>query len=161
MQGAAIRKPGELGFALLLCVFSLWLLTQAYSISGFSSLSSAGFFPMAGALAMSGASLVILAGVLRKQSVGSARQVYLHRLFSEILPPVVVIFSAIVIAYMLLLEPLGFLISSFLFLLASMLYLDRSKLLHALIISALSLAAIYGVFEYVFSVLLPKGSLLQ
>jgi putative tricarboxylic transport membrane protein len=46
------RLPGELTFALLLIGLSLFLLWQAYGISGFESLTSAGAFPMVAAAVM-------------------------------------------------------------------------------------------------------------
>ena len=46
------RLPGELTFTALLLLGSLFLLAQAYGISGFESITSAGMFPMLSALVM-------------------------------------------------------------------------------------------------------------
>lgn len=59
------------------------------------------------------------------------------------------------IGYMILIETIHFLPSSFAFLLASMIYLKGSTIIKSLIISILTLACIYFVFEYFFRVVLP------
>ena len=154
------RKPGELGFSLILLGFSVWIFYQSYTISGFSSLSSAGFLPMLSSAVMSIVSLLILIKVLRKASLGLPLGALLVRFDREVLPRTVVIFGGLVIGYMLLLNPLGFLLSSFLFLLSSIWFLHRANLLMTLIVTVGALAGVYSVFQYVFGVLLPRGSLL-
>jgi hypothetical protein len=52
MADKKTRLPGELTFTVLLLLGSLFLLYQAYGISGFESITSAGMFPMLSALVM-------------------------------------------------------------------------------------------------------------
>ena len=53
-------RPAELVFAILISVFSVGALWQAYEISGFKSLTSAGVFPMLAAGTMLVSALIIL-----------------------------------------------------------------------------------------------------
>jgi hypothetical protein len=62
---------------------------------------------------------------------------------------------------MLALEWLGFMLGSALFLFGSIMFLHRRGILHTLMVTAGSLAAIYLVFEVVFAVVLPEGRILR
>jgi putative tricarboxylic transport membrane protein len=150
------RRPGEAVFAIFLLIVSLVLLQQAYAISGFSSLSSAGVFPMLAAATMVGA-IVAALWQLRTAPVPAdeATEGRLARFGREILPLTIIVFLALTVAYMLALERVGFLISSAAFLFLSIWYLYRRNPLLIAAISAGALAVIYVVFRYVFSVLLP------
>ena len=81
------------------------------------------------------------------------------RFFHAITPAVVVWFTLLIVFYMFALEPLGFLVSSFLFLVASMFALGERRILHSALVSAISLAVIYVIFRTAFSVVLPDGVL--
>ncbi len=74
-------------------------------------------------------------------------------------PLTLVLFTLLIVAYMLLLEVLGFLVASYLFLLLSMQVLGSKRLGLNLVVSAVVLAAIFIVFQTAFSVVLPAGSL--
>ena len=76
--------------------------------------------------------------------------------------PKVILLAAVVIAvYMALMEQLGFLVSSYLFLVVAMQVLGSKRIGLNLVVSALVLAAIYAVFQTAFSVILPEGLLWQ
>ena len=60
---------------------------------------------------------------------------------------------------MLTLERLGFILSSFVFLVAAMFALGSRRIWHTVLISAVSLAVIYVIFQTAFSVVLPEGVL--
>jgi putative tricarboxylic transport membrane protein len=143
------RRPGELGFALAALAFSLWVLWQAWRISGFSSWSSPGAAPMLGAFI-----LVVSAAVF---VVRTARMPAAAGDIREILPRAVIAFTALIAAYMLALERLGFLLSSFLFLVGAMWVLGNRRVLFPVCVALVSLAAIYLVFQTAFSVVLPEG----
>ena len=81
----------------------------------------------------------------------------LQRFVAVMTPRAVVWFTALIVLYMLALERLGFLLSSFLFLGAAMTALGSRRMLFNVAVSAASLAAIYLVFQTVFSVVLPQG----
>lgn len=156
MQPMRRRQPGETAFGYLILVISLLILHQSYSIAGFSSVSSAGVFPMIASLAMAISSVAIILKN-RKMAPPDPNLSFIRR----VAPAPVVVFTALIVAYMLTLEPLGFLISSFLFLLTSTLYLERRNPLLLTALCAISLGFIYFVFRTVFSVILPQGWLFQ
>ncbi|MBB4952201.1 hypothetical protein H4S14_000243 [Agrobacterium vitis] len=147
------RRPGELVFTVVLLAASTFLLWQAYAISGFESLSSAGAFPMAMTSIMVGAIVVVL---LRLFSMAAPTNSLL-RLKTEILPRTVVVFSLMILAYSIVLEKLGFIIASFLFLLVSIWFLEGGKFRRSLLFSTLSIVCVYIVFRLIFQVVLPEG----
>jgi hypothetical protein len=147
------RRPGELVFTLILLVGSLFLLWQAYGISGFAGLSSAGAFPMAMSAIMAVSLVVILATVLRRPAPAAVPE----RLRKDILPATVVVFCGLILVYSLALDWLGFIPSSFLFLLASITFLQGGRFKRALGLSLLSIICVYVVFRLVFQVVLPEG----
>ena len=112
----AERRPGELAFAILMVAASLGLLWSAYGIAGFEALSSPGAIPMATTAVMLISSILI---VLKVVKLPLTR---LETLAKDILPPVILIFAALLIAYGLLLTTLGFLPTSALFLIVGSLY---------------------------------------
>ena len=153
-----IRKlrAGENLFAWLMMALSLFVLIQAYLISGFSSISSAGTFPMVAAAIMVVAMALILLNnrKLAKPDADGLKD-ELRQAAKQVLPKVFLVYTGVIIAYMILIQPLHFLPSSFAFLLVSMIYLKGSTVIKSLIISTLTLACIYIVFQYFFRVVLP------
>ena len=153
------RLPGELTFTLLLMLGSLYLLHQAYGISGFESITSAGVFPMMSALVMVITALIALFGVAQHPLVapddGESPSSHFIR---RITPQVWVMFTTTVVLFMLLLSKLGFVLSAYLFLVLSMRLLGSTRWLFNALLSALSLAVVYLIFQTVFSVILPKGT---
>ena len=142
---------------LLFGVTALW---QAWRISGFSSWSSPGAMPMIAAAAMSGSALVILRNTLRMKRPEISPGSTLSRQFlRQVTPLPIVLFTVLIVVYMLTLEPLGFILSSFAFLVASMFALGSRRILFTIVVSAVSLAAIYVIFQTAFSVVLPEGVL--
>lgn len=162
MTPTPCRQPGEIVFTLLLAAGSVFMLWSAYGISGFDSITSAGVFPMLATGVMVLMALFVLLRTLRLPLVArlpgeSAKQ----QLFRRIAPPAVVPFTLLITGYMLLLQPLGFVVSSYLFLFLSMALLGSRRWGLNLLVSGMSLAAIYVVFHTVFSVVLPKGDWLM
>lgn len=156
------RLPGELTFSLLLIVFSLFLLWQAYAISGFESLTSAGAFPMVAV----GVMLITAALSLRdttksKPLPGNEGESLPQQFVRQIAPGMLVMFVIAIAAYMVALETAGFILSSYLFLLVSMWILGSRKLFLNVWVSALVLAAVYLIFQTIFSVVLPTGTIFQ
>ncbi|MGP4689584.1 tripartite tricarboxylate transporter TctB family protein [Agrobacterium pusense] len=147
------RRPGEVVFTLILLIGSLFLLWQAYGISGFSGLSSAGAFPMAMSAVMVVSLAIILSNTLRKPAPAAV----LERLRAEILPATVVVFCGLILVYSLILDWLGFIPASFLFLLASITFLQGGRFKRAFGLSVLSIICVYVVFRLVFQVVLPEG----
>lgn len=153
------RLPGELGFTAVLLLGSLFLLAQAFGISGFESITSAGVFPMLAA----GVMVCTAAGVLVRtrglEPVQSDDAQSWPRAFARRLVPAVFIgLTLAMVAFMLLLPKLGFVIASYLFLLLSMRLLGSTRWLFNAALSAACLAVVYLIFQTVFSVVLPKGT---
>lgn len=153
METHNTRRPGEIVFNAALFGFSLFMFWQAYQISGFSALSSAGAFPMA----MS-AIMVITSAVVLIRSAGLASPGGGFAAFrKEVLPPAVLVFSLFILAYSVTLKSLGFLLASFLFLLFSIWYLERGRIGRTLLLAVVSIVGVYVVFRLVFQVVLPEG----
>jgi putative tricarboxylic transport membrane protein len=147
---------GENLFSWVLLAFSILVLILAYRISGFSSISSPGMFPMVAASVMVVSIAMVLVGnrkAERPHTGGFKNELQLAA--TEIFTPRFLIYTAIIIAYMLVIQPLHFLPSSFAFLLISMIYLKGSTPLKSLLISAVILGGIYLIFHYLFLVVLP------
>ncbi len=152
------RLPGEIVFSLMMLLFGLTALWESYRISGFSSWSSPGSVPMWTSLFMSVSAIVILWDVLRKPSLRADSDNSLFGLFYQIIFPFRhLLFTVVIVLYMVLLEPLGFIISSFLYLTISSLVLGEKRYMRLLLINLLALAAVYLVFQTAFSVVLPEG----
>ncbi len=148
--------PGELAISWLLLALSLFILYQAYRISGFSGLSSAGAFPIASAAIMSGCMLYLVIANLRISRNTPADEKHPAWVaIGELLPRRIVLFTLLIVAYMLLLQPLGFLVSTFLFLCGGFIYLRGSGPVRSVLIAAGAVAVIYGIFHYLFQVVLP------
>lgn len=145
------RLPGEGFFAILMAGISGFALWKAWGISGFSALSAPGTFPMAVAAVMLVASLVIVAKTVRLPKSATVTGL------SAVLPWRVVFLIAIVIGYALAIQPLGFLPTSFLFLMIAMQVLAGGRLLRNAGIALLCLVLVYAVFRLLFSVLMPEG----
>jgi hypothetical protein len=150
MSQSRSRQPGERAFSLVLLALSLFLLHQAYSISGFSSVSSPGVFPMVAA----GVMVLSLAVVLVRERREAAPSGFLRR----VTPPILLGTVALIVALMLALEPLGFVIATGGFLFAAILFLQHGRPLRAAVIAAVAVAAIYVIFRLGFQVVLPEAT---
>lgn len=151
MHDKRTRSAGELALNAGLFIVSLALLWSAYGISGFKSLTSPGALPMAVAFVMVVSSgLILLQNVLHTERDDT-------RFFRDILPPVVIVMMLFITGYAVLLVPLGFLPTSLLFLVVSILYLRRGGFVFALSVSVGSLIVIYIIFRLIFTVLMPSG----
>lgn len=156
------RRPGEIAFTIALLAGSLFMLWQAYGISRFESITSAGVFPMIATLTM-----VVTGGLILRHSLRSplapdaSGRTPVQRFAHELTPAAIVTFTAAIAVYMGLLERLGFVASSYLFLVIGMRLLGSRRWGLNLLVSALALAAIYLVFRTAFSVVLPAGTWLR
>jgi putative tricarboxylic transport membrane protein len=162
MSESRQRRPGELVFTLLLLAGSLFMLWEAYGISRFESITSAGVYPMLAALTMvATAALIVWSTVHTPPASGEPGQTLVQQFVHQLSPAVLVAFTAAIALYMLALQPLGFVISSYVFLVAGMRLLGSRRWGLNLLVSAACLAVIYLVFQTAFSVVLPKGTWVQ
>lgn len=150
-QSKQPRRPGELVFNLVMAVGSVALLWSAYGISGFEALSAPGAIPMVTSAVMLVCAGLILWDTLRRPLSKS------EKIERDILPIKVVGTIALVIAYALVLKPLGFLPTSFLFLTLMIRFLAGSNLMRAALIAFVSVLVIWLVFRLIFTVLMPPG----
>jgi putative tricarboxylic transport membrane protein len=149
-------RPGENVFVCLMMAFSLFILILAYRISGFSAISSPGAFPMAAGLVMVVSAGLALRGHRKLEKPDAENFAAEMKLaVKAVFPKEFVIYTAIIIGYMILLQPLHFLTSSFVFMVVSMIVLRGSGWVKSLIISAVTLACIYAIFQYFFRVVMP------
>jgi putative tricarboxylic transport membrane protein len=153
MSNPSVKMPGETLFGYLMLAMSLALLWQAYRISGFESLSSPGAFPMAAASIMVvTACIVIVSNVRRKRPDHLAESFFRH-----VLPPLVMIMMGMILIYAVVLESLGFIPTTFVFLVLTIHVLHRRSLLFTIGISVFALLLVYIVFRLVFQIILPEG----
>ena len=145
------RRPGELGFAIFLTLASLYLLYDAYGISGFQALSAPGAIPMATTAVMLVSAVIIAVRTAALPRVST--ETFRH----DILPTLVIAFIALLAVFGVLLRPLGFLPTALLFLILSIKLLSRKGWRYTLAVSVASLVVIWIVFRVVFTVLLPAG----
>ena len=145
------RRPGELAFDTLMLAAGLGLLWSAYGISGFEALSAPGTVPMATTFVMVVAAAIVVLRTMRLPLEPG------ESLARDILPGVVLVFAALLIAYGLLLRPLGFIPTSALFLILAIKILARRGWGWTVIVSLGSLALIWLIFRIVFTVLMPAG----
>jgi len=151
MQTKQPRRPGELVFNLAMVLGSLFLLWSAYGISGFEALSAPGAVPMVTTATMVVCAALILRDTWRKSAITG------EKLERDILPLPVIMTVAAITGYALLLKPLGFLPTSYLFLTGMIAYLGRYSLLRSALLAVLIVAVIYLIFRIVFTVLMPPG----
>lgn len=146
-----VRRPGELGFAVLLMLASAYLLKEAYGISGFESLSSPGVVPMGTTAVMLVTALIVVLNTRRRPLLKT------ETLARDILPVRAIVFVGLIIGFALLLKPLGFLPTSALFLILSIRFLDARGWVFATGIGLFALIIVWVVFRIVFTVLMPPG----
>ncbi|GEM_PF-416856 len=148
------RRPGELLFAMALTGASLFLLFDAWGIEnafGPNGLSSPRAIPLAATAAMLISALLVTVKTLRLPLDRT------ETVMKDILPVTVILFAALLIAYGVLLRPLGFLPTSALFLIVAIKVLARRGWFWTIGISLGSLVVIWLIFRIVFSVLMPSG----
>ena len=152
--GVGKRRPGELAFTAVLLIASVGLFWSAYGIEnpfGPNGLSSPRSIPMATTLVMVVTAAIILVRTVRLPLDRA------ETIARDILPPVVLVFVGLLVAYGLVLRPLGFLPTSALFLIAAVKLLGRRSWAWTLTVSLGSLLVIWLIFRIVFSVLMPSG----
>lgn len=152
------RRMAEIVFAALLALFSAFMLWTAWGISGFSSLVSAGAFPMLTTTVMLVCALVLTGRAWRGTGANAAPGAEAETSPGPVLPACLPLVVAAIAVYLWLLERAGFILASFLFLVATMHLLGSRRFVRNLLVAAVGLALIVLVFESVFSVALPRGS---
>lgn len=145
------RRPGELVFNALILLASLILFYSAYGISGFESLSSPGVVPMATTAIMAFAAARILWSSWKKPQISGETVAH------DIMPLSILFTIGMIIAYAVLLRPLGFIPTSVLFLFVMIWYLSRRSLAFCAAVSVGTVLLIWVIFRMIFAVLMPQG----
>ncbi|AVO54080.1 tripartite tricarboxylate transporter TctB family protein [Ectopseudomonas mendocina] len=147
---------GERTFCAMLLVFTLAILYLAYDIAGFSSVNSPGAFPL-------GVGLIMLLSVIKigLELIGKAKPdsngwLDSARLFAkEHFPRRTLIFLGLAVIYLAAIQWASFYVSTFVFLVLSIVYLRNGRVAGAVLAAAMLLAVIYLLFTLAFSVYLP------
>ncbi|SHO54946.1 tripartite tricarboxylate transporter TctB family protein [Vibrio quintilis] len=147
------RRPGELVFNGLLVIISLFLVYQSSLISGFTSWSSPGFFPVLASLIMLLSSVFSFVRGCRM----SSPTLPVLSFWRRVLPRQVMIMMLAVVIFAFALSEIGFLPASFIFLLVTIRLFYSKNWLKTLFITIVSLAIIYLIFRGIFQVILPES----
>ncbi|MGP6089577.1 tripartite tricarboxylate transporter TctB family protein [Antarctobacter jejuensis] len=148
------RRPGELGFALVMLVASGVLMWNAWGIEnsfGPNGLSSPRSIPLATTFAMLISAAIV---VLKTVRLPLDRAESLMR---DIVPVTVIVFAGLLVLYGIALKPVGFLPVSAAFLIVAIKLLSRRGWGWTAMVSLTSLVVIWLIFRIVFSVLMPAG----
>ena len=156
MKPSDTLRPGERLFALLLVIFAGYAFWESYGISGFSGLTTGGVMPMLASGVMVLTGLAILSDTFRKPRAPDSG---FAGLIAYLFPVRVVLFTFLVALYVAVIPSVGFLAASGGLLFVTIWALWHKGPLPALLISLLSIGAIYVLFRIVFQVVLPIGNL--
>ena len=153
MEEKTQQRPGERIMLWFLLALSLFAFIAALMIPHLEHLSSSGAFPILITTIMIGSAVRIL-WKNRKQYAALPLGEEMRQARPFALPKIVIGYTAILLAYILVTAPLHFLPSTYLFLAGSFIYLKGSNLWKSFVIAALMLAIIYFLFQTVFTVIL-------
>ena len=152
-------EKGELGFIAVLGVFSLvCLVASAQIFVKAPTLNGEGTVPLITSLVLCVMTLVMLfeiKGCPRGFEKGMSLGRKVRELFQFLFPGMVGIIILYCLLYAILLGFVGFPISTFAFLAGSMLTLNRANKVRSFVVSAITLACIMVLFQFIFKVQLP------
>lgn len=147
---------GERTFCALLLVFSLAIFYLAYQISGFSSANSPGAFPLGVAVVMLLSAIKIAFELVGKAKPDCDGWIDAFNQFrTQHFPKRTLIFGLLAVAYLAAIQWASFYVSTFFFLVLSIVYLRGGRVLNAVVIASVLLLLIYLLFSLAFSVYLP------
>ena len=153
------RQKGELGFHIALALLFLVCLTASFKLLiSAPKLSGEGTVPTLCALVMLATTLLSLLELRRgprpfEDALPPVKK--LKETFAYLFPGKVGAIVVFCVLYAVALHFIGFAVSTFLFLLLSMLTLHREKKLRTMVISGVTTLCVLIVFQYVFQVQLP------
>ena len=152
-------EKGELGFVLALGAFSLIALIASIKMFVTApTLNGEGTVPLitsAILVLMAVIMLVEIRGCPRGFEKGVALGVKVREIFRFLFPGMVGIITLYCVVYAVLLNFLGFLVSTLIFLVGSMITLNREHKIRSVLVSVITLACIMILFQYIFKVQLP------
>lgn len=152
-------EKGELGFVLALGVFSLIaLITSLKMFATAPSLNGEGTVPLITSCVLVSMVVIMLfemRGCPRGFEKGTALSQKAVELLRYLFPGMVGVIVVYCIVYAVLLNILGFAVSTLAFLFVSMVTLNREHKIRSLVVSAVTLACIIVLFQTIFKVQLP------
>ena len=152
-------EKGELGFIAILGVFSLICFVASLKIFvDAPTIKGEGTVPLITStilLIMTATIFFETRGCPRGFEKGAALGQKAREVFQYLFPGQVGIITVYCLVYAVLLGLVGFAVSSFAFLAGSMLTLNREKKIQPFIVSAITLACIMILFQFIFKVQLP------
>jgi hypothetical protein len=152
MGDQSTQRPGERIFLWCLVALSAGILVVALRIPR-EHLSASGAFPTAVACILLGAAIRILWRNRAQYAALTVRDEF-SRVREFALPMNVIGYALILLLYILTTAPVGFLPSSFGFLVVSFLFLKGARPVRAVIVAAATLGGIYLLFQTLFKVIL-------
>lgn len=152
-------EKGELGFVVILGIIGLICFVASLKIFVTApALNGEGTVPLITSiilLAMSGVMIFEVRGNPKGFEKGTALAAKVRELLQFLFPGKVGIIVVYCIAYGVVLNFLGFTVSTTVFLVGSMITLNREKKLRSFLVSAITVACILILFQYIFKVQLP------
>lgn len=152
-------EKGELGFIAVLGVFSLiCLAASARMFAKAPTLNGEGTVPLITSLVLATMTLMMLfevRGFPGGFEKGAALGRRAKELFQFLFPGMVGVIILYCLIYAVMLGIVGFPISTFVFLVGAMLTLNRANKVRSFVISAVTLACIIILFQFIFKVQLP------
>lgn len=145
------RKPGEIGFAVLLTLFGALGYYFALPMTH-DSLAAPSVFPKLASIIIVILGIICVRNALKKEppEEGSPNA------FVFLLPRDVLVMLVMLIIYSIALPRIHFIPASYIFMVAGMIYLHRGKFIwQSFVLSAIAMVALVLVFRYVFLVILP------
>lgn len=150
-------EKGELGFIAVLGLFGLVCLAASLRIFVKApTLNGEGTIPLITSLVLLAMTAVMLfeaRGFPRGFEKGAGRKV--RELFRFLFPGMVGVIVLYSLVYAVLLGVVGFAVSTFIFLVGAMVTLNRANPVRSFVISAITLACIIVLFQFIFKVQLP------
>ncbi|MGG2398671.1 tripartite tricarboxylate transporter TctB family protein [Pseudomonas sp. SH1-B] len=147
---------GERTFCVLLLVASLVIFYLAYQISGLTSVNSPGAFPIGVSLVMILSAVKITLEMFGKAKPDCNGWLDAFQQFRNAhFPRRTLVFGLLAVAYLAAIQWASFYVSTFFFLVLSIVYLRSGRVLNAIVIAGLLLVLIYLLFSLAFSVYLP------
>ena len=146
-----IRKPGEIGFAVLGILFGALGYYFAMDMTS-DSYSAPSVFPKISSVVIMICGAISLVKAIKREKPPAGSE----SIFQYLLPKDVLVMLCMLVAYCIALPRFHFIPSSYAFMVAGMIYLHGGKkIVQSFIISAGALAVLVVVFRYIFLVILP------
>lgn len=150
-------KAGEIGLSIILVLFSIFAIYQSYRINGADlTISSPGAFPTFISIMLLIFSIWILVENYRSNiQMKNTIKEKINDIGSLTLSKEILLIIIFIIIYALIIDKIGFVVSTIMFLWISISFLSKEKIFINLGLSILIVAGIVLIFNTIFNVVLP------